>query len=101
MRQAAEANVAGPPGPDKVAELNLGFTQVRSLVSGIAGQAMLQVGNLTTPRRRPRKSGINTRHYCNCRNRGNSIILSKIFSRNPIDLRYGSKSSVSILTIET
>lgn len=38
----ARANVAA-------AKLNLGFTQVRSLISGIAGQAATQVGNLVTP----------------------------------------------------
>ena len=31
------------------AKLNLGFTEVRSLVSGIAGQATTQVGNLVNP----------------------------------------------------
>ena len=36
---AAQANVA-------TAKLNLGFTQVRSLISGVAGQATTQVGNL-------------------------------------------------------
>ena len=40
--RAAEAALA-------TANLNLGFTQVRSLVSGIAGQATLQVGNLVSP----------------------------------------------------
>ena len=40
--RAAEAALA-------TANLNLGFTQVRSLVSGIAGQATLQVGNLVNP----------------------------------------------------
>ncbi len=39
---AAQANVAN-------AKLNLGFTQVRSLISGIAGQATTQVGNLVSP----------------------------------------------------
>ena len=39
---AAQANVAN-------AKLNLGFTQVRSLISGVAGQATLQVGNLVNP----------------------------------------------------
>ncbi len=39
---AAQANVAS-------AKLNLGFTQVRSLISGIAGQATTQVGNLVSP----------------------------------------------------
>lgn len=39
---AAQANVAS-------AKLNLGFTQVRSLISGVAGQATTQVGNLVSP----------------------------------------------------
>ena len=39
---AAEAALA-------TAKLNLGFTEVRSLVSGIAGQATTQVGNLVNP----------------------------------------------------
>ncbi len=39
---AAQANVA-------TARLNLGFTQVRSLISGVAGQATTQVGNLVSP----------------------------------------------------
>ncbi len=37
--QSAEANV-------EQAELNLGFTKVRSLISGIAGTAQTQIGNL-------------------------------------------------------
>jgi len=40
--QTAEAAVAN-------AQLNLGFTQVRSLISGVAGQATVQVGNLVSP----------------------------------------------------
>ena len=40
--QAGEAAV-------EVAELNLGFTKVRSLVSGIAGIATTQIGNLVGP----------------------------------------------------
>lgn len=39
---AAQANIA-------TARLNLGFTQVRSLISGVAGQATVQVGNLVSP----------------------------------------------------
>ena len=38
----AKANVA-------TAKLNLGFTHVRSLISGVAGQATTQVGNLVNP----------------------------------------------------
>lgn len=40
--QAAEANV-------EAAALNVGFTKVRSLVDGIAGQATVQIGNLVSP----------------------------------------------------
>jgi membrane fusion protein (multidrug efflux system) len=40
--RSAEANV-------EQAQLNLGFTKVRSLVTGIAGQAQTQVGNLVSP----------------------------------------------------
>jgi membrane fusion protein (multidrug efflux system) len=39
--RTAEANV-------EQAQLNLGFTEVRSLVTGIAGRAMTQVGNLVS-----------------------------------------------------
>lgn len=39
---AAEATVAN-------ARLNLGFTQVRSLITGVAGQAVTQVGSLVNP----------------------------------------------------
>ncbi len=39
--RTAEANV-------EQAQLNLGFTQVRSLITGIAGRAMVQVGNLVS-----------------------------------------------------
>src|SRR5215813_1088330 len=40
--KAAEAGLV-------TAKLNLGFTQVRSLISGVAGQANLQIGNLVNP----------------------------------------------------
>jgi len=40
--RTAEANV-------EQAQLNLGFTKVRSLITGIAGQAQTQVGNLVSP----------------------------------------------------
>jgi RND family efflux transporter MFP subunit len=40
--RTAEANV-------EQAQLNLGFTKVRSLVTGIAGRAQTQVGNLVSP----------------------------------------------------
>ena len=45
--QAADkAAVAHAQATVDAAELNVGFTKVRSLISGIAGQAQLQVGNL-------------------------------------------------------
>ncbi len=43
---AAQAQVQSAQAQVRAAELNVGFTKVRSLVSGIAGQATLQVGNL-------------------------------------------------------
>jgi NADH dehydrogenase len=44
--QAAEAQVGSAEAQMRAAELNLGFTKVRSLISGVAGQAAVQVGNL-------------------------------------------------------
>jgi membrane fusion protein (multidrug efflux system) len=46
---AAEAAVSASEAALASANLNLGFTEVRSLVSGIAGQATTQVGNLVNP----------------------------------------------------
>ncbi|HEY4047182.1 MAG TPA: efflux RND transporter periplasmic adaptor subunit [Acidobacteriaceae bacterium] len=46
---AAEAAVSAAEAALTTANLNLGFTEVRSLVSGIAGQATTQVGNLVNP----------------------------------------------------
>ena len=44
--RSAQANVAAAEASVATARLNLGFTKVRSLISGVAGQAALQVGNL-------------------------------------------------------
>ena len=45
--QAADkAAVANAQAAVEAAELNVGFTKVRSLINGVAGQAALQVGNL-------------------------------------------------------
>jgi len=44
----AEANVKSAEATLNTAQLNLGFTHVRSLISGVAGQATTQVGNLVT-----------------------------------------------------
>ena len=45
--QAADkAAVANAQASVEAAELNVGFTKVRSLIDGVAGQAALQVGNL-------------------------------------------------------
>lgn len=44
--QSAQASVAAAQAAVENAELNLGFTHVRSLITGIAGQATVQVGNL-------------------------------------------------------
>jgi RND family efflux transporter MFP subunit len=45
---AAKATVAAAQAAVELAELNLNFTKVRSLISGIAGIAQVQVGNLVT-----------------------------------------------------
>jgi membrane fusion protein (multidrug efflux system) len=45
---AAEAQIATAQAAVETARLNLGFTQVRSLISGVAGQATTQVGNLVS-----------------------------------------------------
>ena len=44
--QSAKASVAAAEAAVENAQLNLGFTHVRSLITGIAGQATTQVGNL-------------------------------------------------------
>ena len=44
--KAAEASVEAAKAGVETAKLNLGFTHVRSLISGVAGQATTQVGNL-------------------------------------------------------
>ena len=46
---AAKAAVSAAEAALATANLNLGFTEVRSLVSGVAGQATTQVGNLVNP----------------------------------------------------
>jgi RND family efflux transporter MFP subunit len=46
---AAKAAVAAGRAAVEQAALNLGFTKVRSLISGIAGITQVQVGNLVTP----------------------------------------------------
>ncbi len=47
--RSAEAQVAAAQAAVATAKLNLGFTQVRSLITGVAGQATTQVGNLVGP----------------------------------------------------
>lgn len=44
--QSAQASVSAAQAAVASARLNLGFTQVRSLITGVAGQATVQVGNL-------------------------------------------------------
>lgn len=46
---AARASVDAAQAALATTRLNLGFTHVRSLISGIAGQATTQVGNLVSP----------------------------------------------------
>jgi membrane fusion protein, multidrug efflux system len=47
--QAAKASVKVAEAALTTAKLNLEFTEVRSLIDGIAGQATTQVGNLVSP----------------------------------------------------
>lgn len=46
---AAKASVAAGQAAVERASINLGYTKVRSLIGGIAGIAMVQVGNLVGP----------------------------------------------------
>jgi membrane fusion protein (multidrug efflux system) len=46
---AAKAAVEAGQAAVEQAQLNLGYTKVRSLIDGIAGVAQVQVGNLVTP----------------------------------------------------
>jgi membrane fusion protein (multidrug efflux system) len=46
---AGEAAVSAARAALETAQLNLGFTHVRSLIDGVAGQATTQVGNLVSP----------------------------------------------------
>ncbi|MGB6130297.1 MAG: efflux RND transporter periplasmic adaptor subunit [Acidobacteriaceae bacterium] len=46
---AGEGAVSAAQAALQTAQLNLGFTQVRSLIGGVAGQATTQVGNLVSP----------------------------------------------------
>ena len=46
---AAEATVQADEAAVEQAQLNLGFTRVRSLVDGVAGTAQIQIGNLVGP----------------------------------------------------
>ncbi len=45
----AQGSIAAAKAQIATARLNLSFTQVRSLISGVAGQATTQVGNLVNP----------------------------------------------------
>lgn len=45
----AQAAISTAQANISTAKLNLGFTHVRSLISGVAGQATTQVGNLVSP----------------------------------------------------
>lgn len=46
---AAQAAVQSAQAQVEQAQLNLGFTEVRSLIAGIAGIAQVQIGNLVSP----------------------------------------------------
>ena len=48
QKAQAQAAVESAQAAVETAQLNLGFTQVRSLITGVAGQATTQVGNLVS-----------------------------------------------------
>lgn len=48
QKAQAEASVKAAEAAVSTANLNLGFTKVRSLITGVAGQATIQVGNLVS-----------------------------------------------------
>lgn len=48
-RLEAKANVQAAEAAVQTAQLNLSFTQVRSLIDGVAGTATVQMGNLVSP----------------------------------------------------
>ncbi len=48
QKAQAEASVKSAEAAVATAKLNLGFTKVRSLITGVAGQATTQVGNLVS-----------------------------------------------------
>lgn len=64
--QADQATVATAQAQVQAAELNLSFTKVRSLISGVAGQAQIQVGNLV----------------------GTSSVLTSVSQLNPIKVYF-------------
>ncbi len=45
---SSQASIKAAEAAVETAELNLGFTKVRSLIDGIAGQATIQIGNLVS-----------------------------------------------------
>jgi RND family efflux transporter MFP subunit len=49
LHRAAEAAVEAARGAVRQAELNLGFTHVRSLIDGLVGITEVQIGNLVSP----------------------------------------------------
>lgn len=48
QKAQAEASVKTAEAAVETAQINLGFTHIRSLISGVAGQATVQVGNLVS-----------------------------------------------------
>jgi membrane fusion protein (multidrug efflux system) len=75
---SANAAVAAAQAQVATAQLNLGFTQVRSLIDGVAGQAAVQVGNLVST----------------------SSVLTSVSQLNPIKV-YFSISEQEYLTLST
>ncbi|MGH9451179.1 MAG: efflux RND transporter periplasmic adaptor subunit [Terriglobia bacterium] len=93
---AAKASVEAAQAAVETAQLNLGYTKVRSLVRGIAGIAQVQVGNLVSPitvltavsRVNPIKAyfPISGAEYLEIAGRVNPGTINLLSQRNPIPL---------------
>ncbi len=94
---AAKAAVEAAQAAVETAQLNLGYTKVRSLIRGIAGIAQVQVGNLVTPTTvltsvsqvDPIKAyfPISGTEYLEIANRVNPGTVNLLSSANPIPLQ--------------
>ncbi len=77
--QSAQASVSSAEASVANARLNLGFTHVRSLITGVAGQAVLQVGSL-----------VNT-----------SSVLTSVSQLDPIKVYFSISDSEYLALVQT